>query len=276
MKVDAHHHLWNLTKTEYPWLTSELAVIYRTFEAAELEPLMQAAGINKTIIVQAMNSYDDTDYMLQAAADFAWIGGVVGWVPLDQPSEAKRQLTVYAKNPLFKGVRHIVSLENDPDWIIRDEVIVGLKVLASFGMSFDFVAEFPNHLKHVPELSRLVPELKIVIDHLAKPPIKTKQWEPWASQLAESAKNPNVYAKISGLNTAASEQWSATEIKPYIDYAIKCFSAERIMFGSDWPVSLLAGKYDQVWNETIKALIGYSEADKDAILGGTAAEFYRL
>lgn len=276
MKVDSHQHFWNLEQVNYPWLVPSYGPIYRTFEAPELEPLLQAAGIDKTVIVQAMNSYEDTDYMLQTAAAFDWVGGVVGWVPLDRPEEAAARLETYVRNPIFKGIRHLIHEEPDPDWVVRDEVIEGLKVLAGYGLTFDVVAVFPNHLKHVPTLAEKVPNLRMVIDHLAKPPIQAKGWEPWASQMARAAEYPQVYAKVSGLNTAAGADWSTDDLKPYIDFAMEQFGADRLMFGSDWPVAILAGDYAQVWQETNKALAVYSAAEQAAVLGGTAVKFYNL
>jgi L-fuconolactonase len=274
MIIDAHQHFWNLDKVSYPWLTPDFGPIHRNFEASELQPHLQAAGIDRTIIVQSMNSEEDTEYMLNTAAVHNWVGGVVGWVPLNEPQKASQQLYIYAKNPLFKGVRHLIHEEADPDWIVRDEVIEGLRVLASFGMTFDVVAVFPNHLKHVPTLAEKVPDLKIVIDHLAKPPIADRGWEPWASQFARAAEYPFVHAKVSGLNTAAGADWSGEDLKPYIDFTLEKFGANRMMFGSDWPVAILAGNYAQVWNETKKAISGCTSAEIDAILGGTAAAFY--
>lgn len=276
MKVDAHQHFWNLSKVRYPWLTPEYGPIYRTFEAPELEPLLREAGIDKTVIVQAMNSYEDTDYMLDVAASHNWVSGVVGWVPLNRPEEAARKLEHYANNTYFKGVRHLIHEEKDPDWVVQPSVIEGLKLLAAHGMTFDIVAVFPNHLKHVPILAEQVPNLRMVIDHLAKPPIASADWEPWATQLAEAAACPNVYAKLSGLNTAASAEWSAAELQRYIDHAIDRFGANRLMFGSDWPVANLNGDYGSVWRETKATLSDYSPQEIDAILGGTAVSFYRL
>ncbi|MCD9021664.1 amidohydrolase family protein [Cohnella silvisoli] len=277
MRVDAHQHLWNLDIVKYPWLVPEYGPIYRTFEADELEPLLAASGVEKTVIVQAMDSYEDTDYMLETASRYDWIAGVVGWVPLNKPDEAARKLELYSRNPLFKGVRHLIHEEKDPDWVVGDKVIEGLKVLAAFGLSFDVVAVFPNHLKHIPKLAESVPDLRIVIDHLAKPQIKESLMEPWSSQLKAAASYPQVFAKVSGLNTAANwESWSSADIKPYIDYALDVFGAERVMFGSDWPVANLAGDYGKVWTETNIALEERSREEVDLVLGGTAASFYRL
>jgi L-fuconolactonase len=261
----------------YPWLIPEYGPIYRTFEAPELEPQIREAGIDRTVIIQAENSCADTDYMLKTGAAFDWIGGVVGWVPLDRPDEARSKLQEYSKNPLFKGIRHLIHEEKDPDWVVRDEVIEGLKVLASFHMTFDIVAVFPNHLKHVPTLAERVPGLRMVIDHLAKPPIKDKQMGQWAEQLAAAARYSQVYAKLSGLNTAADPvNWTGDDLRPYIDYAFEQFGADRLMFGSDWPVAILAGDYAKVWKETNRALADRSTDEIDAVLGGTAAEFYDI
>jgi L-fuconolactonase len=277
MRIDAHQHVWNLEKVEYPWLVPAFGPIYRTIEAAELEPLLKANGIDKTVIVQAMDSYEDTDYMLETAAQYDWVAGVVGWVPLNKPDEAAKKLEFYTKNPLFKGIRHLIHEEKDPNWVVQDAVIEGLKVLASFGLTFDVVAVLPEHLHHVTTLAEKIPDLKIVIDHLAKPHIKDKQMEPWASLIKKAAAYPNVYAKLSGLNTAADwESWSAADIKPYINYAFDIFGAERLLFGSDWPVANLAGDYTKVWVETNKALEGRSQAEINAVLGGTAIAFYGL
>ncbi len=277
MKIDSHQHFWNLEKVAYPWLDPAYGSICRTIEAQELEPLVKAAGIDKTVIVQAMNSYADTHYMLQAAEENDWVGAVVGWVPLNIPEVADIKIKEFSQNPYFKGVRHLIHEEKDPDWVIRDNVIEGLKILASYNMTFDVVAVFPNHLKHIPYLAEKIPNLNMVIDHLAKPPIKEKKMGEWAEQLAKAAEYPNVYAKVSGLNTAADwDTWSADDIKPYIDYTMEKFGAHRIMFGSDWPVANLAGDYAKVWAETNKAIAAYSTSEVDAILGGTAASFYQI
>jgi L-fuconolactonase len=277
MIIDAHQHFWNLEKVAYPWLVPAYGSLYRTIEAAELEPLLKANGIDKTVIVQAMDSYEDTDYMLETAAQFDWVAAVVGWVPLNKPAEAAKKLKEYTQNPLFRGIRHLIHEESDPNWLIQAEVIEGLKQLAYLGLTFDAVAVLPKHLLHVATIADKIPDLKIVIDHLGKPPIKDKQMEPWASLIKQAGAYPNVYAKLSGLNTAADwESWSAEDIQPYINYAFEIFGADRLMFGSDWPVANLAGDYSKVWIEMNKAFEGRSEAEIDAVLGGTAIEFYGI
>ncbi len=278
MKVDAHQHFWNNEAGDYPWLDRpENAAINRTYGPAMLAPLLKDAGIDQTVLVQAMDSDTDTDSMLALAAEHAWIGGVVGWVPLDNPAAAAKRLDTLLRNPKFKGVRHLIHEEADPDWVVRDVVIEGLKVLASMDVPFDVVAVFPNHLRHVPELAERVPNLRIVIDHLAKPPIKSKNMDDWKEQMIRAAGYPQVYAKVSGLNTAADwKSWTAQDFEPYINVAYEQFGADRLMFGSDWPVATLAGTYRQVWDATREVVARYGPVAEAAILGGTATHFYRL
>jgi len=277
VKIDTHQHFWNLSRVEYPWLTADFGPIYRTFEPPDLEPLLREAGIDKTVLVQSANSYADTEYMLEQADRYPWIGAVIGWVPLLEPDEAARALERFAAHPAFRGIRHLIHDEPDPDWVVQDRVIEGLRVLADRGAIFEVVAVFPNHLKHVPTLAERVPHLTMVIDHLAKPPIKAGQMEPWAAQMAAAAQYPRVHAKVSGLNTAADwDTWSAQDLEPYIEKAVELFGVDRLMFGSDWPVCLLAGDYASVWRETNIALAGLSEAERAAILGGTAQRVYRI
>lgn len=275
--IDAHQHFWNLEHSEYAWLTPDLGPIYRTFEPDELKPQLEQAGVDGTVIVQAENSYADTDYMLSIADERAWVVGVVGWVPLLEPDEAATALDRYLQNPAFKGVRHLIHDELDPDWLLQDRVAEGLRVLAERGVAFDVVSVLPRHLEHVPRLVERAPNLRMVINHLSKPPIADQGWEPWASLMRAAAESPNVYAKISGLNTAANpETWSGEELKPYVSYALEIFGPERLMFGSDWPVALLAGDYQQVWNETQVALEGLDDEERSLVLGGTATRFYGL
>ncbi len=276
-RVDTHQHFWNLDRVEYPWLGPQHGPIYRTFEPPDLEPILQEIGIDRTVTVQAADSYADTDYMLEQADRYDWIGGVIGWVPLLRPNEAAEALDRYTRHPKFRGVRHLIHDDPNPDWVVQERVLQGLQLLADRDLIFEVVAVFPNHLKHVPLLAERFPSLTLIVDHLAKPPIKDKQMEPWSTQLAAAARYPNVYAKISGLNTAADpETWSGADLKPYIDFAIEQFGVERILWGSDWPVCLLAGDYITYWTEVQRALAERPQADVDAIFGGNAVRVYKL
>lgn len=275
--IDAHQHLWNLERVDYPWLVPEYGPLYRTYEYPELEPQLREAGVERTVLVQAADSYEDTEYMLEVADQWAYVAGVVGWVPLLRPDDAAQALDRFRRHTKFRGIRHLIHEEKDPDWLLQDMVTEGFRVLADRGMTFDVVAVLPRHLEHVPVIAERVPELRMVIDHLAKPPIKEKGWEPWASLIARAAEHPTVYAKVSGLNTAADwENWSADDRKPYINHALEAFGPERLMFGGDWPVAVLAGDYQKVWEETNQAITDLGEAERSMILGGTAIEFYGL
>jgi L-fuconolactonase len=277
MVIDAHQHFWNLETGSYPWLTEEAGPIYRTFAPGELAPQLRAAGVERTVLVQAADSYEDTDAMLAQADAYDFIGAVVGWVPLNRPAEAAEAIERYRRHPKFAGVRHLIHDDPDPDWVVQDTVVEGLGLLAGAGLAFDVVAVLPRHLEHVPVLAERIPGLRLVIDHLSKPPIKEKGWEPWASLIARAAECPNVYAKVSGLNTAADpETWTAGDLRPYVEHAIEVFGPDRLMFGSDWPVAILAGDYAKVWAETGKVLSTLSADARSAVLGGTSARFYQI
>ncbi|PWV95841.1 L-fuconolactonase [Paenibacillus cellulosilyticus] len=278
MIIDSHVHIWNIDKVRYAWPTPDDADLYRNIEPVELKPLLGAAGINGTVLVQAADHAEETDYLLEQAKQHEYILGVVGWVPIDRPDEARRQLEKHAGNRYFKGVRHLIHCENDPDWLVRPEVLEGLRVLAAYGKTFDVVAVFPNHLRHVPDVAQQVPGLRMVLDHLAKPPIALGVgMEEWAAQLEAAASHPNVHGKLSGLNTACDwNDWSSDDWRASVEVAMRAFGAERLMFGSDWPVANLAGGYERVWEATNEVLAGLSERERAAVLGGTAKAFYKL
>ncbi len=279
LKLDTHQHFWHLEKVDYPWLVPAYGPIYANFEAPDLEPQLEEVGMHKTVIVQAADSYADTDYMLATAAGNDWVAGVVGWLPLLDPAEMARKIGEdYGNNAHFRGIRHLIHEVADPDWVIQDTVIEGLQVLADHGLTFDVVAVFPNHLEHVPTLSERVPDLKMVIDHLAKPPQGADESRVWREQMAAAAENPKVHAKVSGLNTATAdlENWTWEDIKPWIDTALELFGADRLMFGSDWPVAVLAGTYKKVHDETEKALADLGDDERAAIWGRTGNAFYGL
>ncbi len=277
MIIDTHQHFWNLDLVEYWWLNASFGPLYRSYSPQELEPQLKAAGVSKTVLVQSANSYDDTRYMLQKASEFDWIAGVVGWVPLWNPREAEVMLDKFMQNPKFRGVRHLIHEEQDVNWLQQDLVIEGLNLLAERNLSFDAVPVLVKQLGNIPVIAEKIPDLKIVIDHLAKPPIKEKGWQPWAETLKLCSDYPNVYAKVSGLNTAADWQtWSAADLEAYVDYALECFSSKRLMFGSDWPVAVLAGDYQKVKDEMSKIFAKFSQKEQEDIWAGTASRFYRL
>ncbi len=275
--IDAHQHFWNLERVAYPWLNPSHGILNTTYAPSDLEPHLKVAGIVGTVLVQAANGFEDTRAMLEIADQTSWVKAVVGWIPLTEPKIAEVALEALTENSKLRGVRHLIHDEPDPDYLLKPTVLETLKILASRGLCFDVVGVLPRHLEVVAMVAAQIPNLKLVIDHLCKPPIAAKGWQPWADLLERASEFSNVYAKISGLNTAADWcTWTADDLEPYVDHAFQCFGAERLMFGSDYPVAILAGDYAKVWIETKVLLEKLTIDQKAQILGGTAARFYGL
>ncbi|NUW35334.1 amidohydrolase family protein [Nonomuraea sp. SMC257] len=274
MIVDAHQHFWDLETGSYPWLTPDQGVLYRSYRPADLAPELAVAGVEATVLVQAADSYAETDALLALAEAHDFVAAVVGWVPLDRPEEAARAIERYARHPKFRGVRHLIHDEPDPDWVVQETVLESLGLLAAAGLTFDVVSLLPRHLDHVVTLAERHPTLRVVVDHLSKPRVREHVWEPWASQITRAAALPNVYAKVSGLVTEADHaNWTVEDLRPYVDHAVGAFGPERLMAGSDWPVALLASDYRTVWEVTSSLLGG---TDRDLVLGETARRFYEI
>lgn len=281
--IDAHQHFWTYGTYQTSWMEAPpyagdpaFGPLRRSFQPEDLVPELQAAGVDYTVAVEAADGPAETDALLAVAHDNAWIAGVVGWAPLADPRGLDRALERGADQPALVGVRHLVNVEPDPDWIIRPEVLNGLRRLASQGLAFDYVGITDRHLRHVPLIARQIPDLRIVIDHLGKPPITSGDLDHWSTLLAAAAEMPNVFAKISGLDAGVGDAWNAATIAPAVERALEAFGPPRLMFGSDWPVANLRGGYARVWLETNRALAGLSTAERECILGGTARRFYRL
>jgi L-fuconolactonase len=274
-RIDAHQHFWDVDSGRYAWPTPANGVIYRTFTPDDLAPELEAAGIDATVLVQTVNTLDDTDTMLAAADRNAFIGAVVGWVPLLDAPAAERALDA-RRHPRLRGIRHLVHHEPDPDWLLRDDLAPGLRLLAERGLPFDVVAVFPDHLRHVPRLADRHPDLTLVVDHLANPPFRSAGWTLWEQQLRDAAARPNVAAKLSGLDTAAGAGWTPGEIAPAVDAALDAFGPERLLFGSDWPVCLAQSTYRDVVAAIERLVARLSPSERDAVLGGAAARVYGI
>ena len=274
--IDTHQHLWIISEREYSWLKPEYGVIYDDFGPELIEPQLAPAGVTGTVMVQSADTYADTFYMLDVAAKHKFVKGVVGWVPLNRPDEASAALDVLVKNPVFKGVRNLIHDYPDPKWILKPEVLEGIGHLASRNLVMDFVTVNTDHMSCLPVIAEKYPNLKIVIDHLSKPGIKNKDWEPWASDMAKAAKYPNIYAKISGLNTASDYNWSFKDWIPYVDHVVSIFGSNRVMLGGDWPVILLANDYQTVWKAQQDVIAHLSQDQQDDIKYRTATKFYSL
>jgi L-fuconolactonase len=273
-RIDAHQHFWDLDSGRYDWPTPDDGPIYRTFGPADLEPELRGAGIGGTVLVQTTDSLADTDSMLEVARANRFVAGVVGWVPLAEPRAAEAALDARAGR--LCGVRHLVHREPDPDWLLRPEVQPGLALLAARGLPFDVVAVFPDHLRLVPEVAARHPDLVLVIDHLAKPPYRAPGFDAWARDLHSAAAVPTVFAKVSGLDTAAGAGWSTAELWPAVEVALEAFGPRRLLFGSDWPVCRLVSTYAEVVGATEGLIAALSPDERARIMGGTAVEVYGL
>ena len=276
--IDAHQHVWDPARARYDWLGPELAPIDQEMTFAELKPSLMRAGVYATVLVQSADNDEDTALMLDVAVTNPEIVAVVAYAPLDRPAEVATRLETFHGNSLIVGVRNLIHNLPDPEWLLRPEVDEGLALLAAAGLSFDLVAILPQHLALVPTLVKRHPGLRIVIDHLAKPPIGLADREPWWSLIAQAAASPTVYAKVSGLYSAAGDSgsWTPDAIRPYLHRALDCFGADRLMYGGDWPISVLSGGYDRVWDGLSELFGELPEADRARILGTTALEFYRI
>lgn len=274
-RVDSHHHFWDVDSGRYAWPTPADGAIYRTFTAEDLLPEIESAQIDATVLVQTVDTLDDTDRMLAASDRYDPIRGVVGWIPLADRDAAERALDA-RPHPRLKGVRHLIHQERDPHWLVRDDVQPGLDLLARRALTFDVVAVFPEHLRLVPIVADRHQDLALVIDHLGKPPYRAPGWDLWVSQLRAAASRPRVFAKLSGLDTAAGEDWTEKELRPAIDVALEAFGPQRLLFGSDWPVCRLVSGYGDVVRATEHAIAALSDDEQRAIMGGTAARVYRL
>jgi L-fuconolactonase len=275
IRVDAHQHFWDIESGRYAWPTPDDGVVYRTFTPADLEPELAHGRIDSTVLVQTVNTLDDTDSMLAVADRHAFVGAVVGWVPLSDPRATERALDT-RPDPRLRGIRHLIHHEPDPAWLLRDDVGGGLRVLSDRGLTLDIVAVFPHHLRLVPTIADRFPDLAIVIDHLAKPPFRSPGWQRWRDQIRGAAARPNVVAKISGLDTAAGPGWTGRELEPALDAALHAFGAERLMFGSDWPVCRLVSTYGEVLVAMEQLVAPLSDSERDAVMGETAARVYGI
>ena len=273
--VDSHQHFWQVGRFEYPWMSREVEVLYRDYLPAMIEPILKRCGVEKTILVQASNSLEETRWLLKLADQNPFIAGVVGWVDLSV-REVGHQLNEFVAHPKFKGVRHLVESEPADDWLIQENVLAGLRSLASFGISYDLLVH-TRHLKHVGTVAESCPELSLVVDHLAKPPIESGDISEWAREIKEVAAYPKISCKLSGLVTEANlTAWRTEDLRPVVQTALEYFGPERLMFGSDWPVCLRAASYDRVLEAFQSLLADLNDEERSRIFSRNATEFYRL
>jgi L-fuconolactonase len=256
-------------------MTSDLGVLYQDHLPPALEQVLKANGVEKTVLVQASNSIPESNWLLNLSDQYPFIGGVVGWVDLMNPGVAD-QIEKLARKPKFKGVRHLVESEPADDWLARPAVLRGLNQLAAHGLSYDLLVH-TRHLRHVRTVAEHCPQLRLVIDHMAKPPIGSGEFDEWSREFQPLAKFSNIHCKLSGLVTEANwSTWTTKDLRPYIDCALDSFGPERMMFGSDHPVCLLAASYERVLDSFQEALKDLGDAEHTMIFSENAMKFYRL
>jgi L-fucono-1,5-lactonase len=276
--VDAHQHFWDPARADYPWMTGEAAALRRPFGPDDLAPLIRAAGVDWTVVVQARMDVAETRELLEIAAGTDFVAGVVGWVDLAGPEvgEELRRLRAEPGGDRLAGIRHQVHDEADPRWLLRPEVQRGLAAVAEAGLAYDLLVR-TRELPAALETARRHPDVRFVIDHLAKPPIASGWSGEWAAAMAPFADLGHVACKLSGLVTEAGPgRATAADLEPYVTRALDWFGAGRCLFGSDWPVCTLVAPYQAVVDALGECLRGLGEADRAAVMGGNATRLYRL
>lgn len=274
MIIDAHQHFWHFDSVRDAWITDDMAIIRRDFLPADLEPVLAANGIDGCVAVQAAQSEEETLFLVKMAQSYDIIKGIVGWVDL-QSEHLVDRLTELTKHPQIKGFRHVAQAEPN-DFLLRPAVVDGIRQLAQFRLTYDILI-YPNQLKAALHLVRSVPDVNFVIDHLAKPYIKKGEISRWSNFMTQIAKHPNVSCKLSGMVTEADwHNWRKKDFFPYLDVVFEQFGPDRLLFGSDWPVCLVAANYTQVKILVEEYVAAWGEEVRAKVFGANAVSFYRL
>jgi L-fuconolactonase len=276
MRIDGHQHFWKANRGDYHWMDPSVPILCRDYLPGDLRPHLVKHGIARTILVQAAQTVEETAFLLELAAKNSFIAGVVGWLDMES-QDFPRQFELYRRNPMFIGLRPMLQDISDPKWILRPQVLKSLQLVADADFPFEFLT-YTRHLPYVLQSLESVGPLRAVIDHISKPEIKEGKLEPWKQLMAQAAQHKNLYCKLSGMITEADPRhWSADDLRPYIEHTVDCFGWDRVIFGSDWPVCLLAGSYDQVVQALIEVLRPRMDAKSEGKLFGiNAIDFYKL
>jgi len=273
MKIDAHQHFWEYVKDEYSWISDSMIGIRRDFLPVDFQKELLDLGFDGSIAVQARQTEQETEWLLSLSEQNDFILGVVGWVDL-RDRNVNEVLAAYSRHSKFVGLRHVVHDEVDDSFMLQKDFLRGLSYLSELNLTYDFLL-YPQHLPIAIEVARMLPEQRFVVDHIAKPLIKEKQMEPWATNIKELARLSNVYCKLSGMVTEANwEWWTPNDFFPYLDVVIDAFGTDRVMIGSDWPVCLLGGSYEEVMSIVYEYIDSFSKSEKAAILGSNCRNFY--
>lgn len=276
MNIDAHQHFWLFNKEEFDWIDNRMPILQQDHLPADLQPELIRAGFSGSVVVQARQTLEETRWLLQLAAENSFIKGVVGWVDLCSENNLTRQLDEFSKSRKFAGVRHVVHDEPDDHFMLREDFMNGISLLKEFNLTYDLLL-FPKHLSVAEALVSRFPEQKFVLDHISKPFIKDHIFSPWKEDIFRLAEHKNVWCKLSGMVTEADWQYHKPEdFHPYLDIVFEAFGTDRLMIGSDWPVCLLAGKYQDVTGIVKSYISGMSAKIQQKILGGNCIDFYAL
>ncbi|WP_368497163.1 amidohydrolase [Herbiconiux sp. A18JL235] len=280
MIIDAHLHVWDPSRAPYPWLTDALHPIDRTLLLDDIAGELEGAGVDRVVLVQAADNAADTEVMrAEAARHPDRVAGIVAWLPLDDPAALEAALPDVAADPIIVGIRNLIH-DREPGWLAGDRQDASLALLEEAGLSLDFVTASPDALAEIPALLERHPGLRVVIDHLGKPPIggAPEERSAWRHLLATAAANPLVHAKLSGLYPAVGDMrtWNVDDIRPFVDDAAAIFGADRLLYGSDWPIAELAGGHRRVHEALLEILDGWSPAERAAVLSASATAFYGL
>lgn len=276
MRIDSHQHFWKISRGDYSWMRPTMKVLHRDYLPGDLRPHLKQHRIDKTVVVQAAPNVAETDFLLGLAQEHDFIAGVVGWLDMDS-DDFPALFEKYLAKAKFIGLRPMLEDLLEDDWILRQRVRHALSLVAERDFPFDLLIR-PRNLPSVLKILEKQPGLRAVIDHISKPEIRTQRLEPWKSLLREAAAHKNVWCKLSGMVTEADPgAWTPEHLKPYVEHVLECFGPERIMFGSDWPVCLLAGSYDQVIESFDTILKPHLDNDSaQEVFGGAATRFYKL
>jgi len=275
MKIDSHQHFWVYTPQGFEWISTGMEVLKQDFLPENLEPLLESSSLDGSVVVQAMQTLEETHWLLELAEASSFIKGVVGWVDLCSP-DVQQQLDRFSSHPKFRGVRHIVQGEPDEHFMLRPDFQNGIRALSQFGLTYDLLV-LPHQLPAACGLLAAFPDQPFVLDHIAKPLIKDRVRSPWDRDIRRLAAFSNVTCKVSGMVTEADwKNWRLADFTPYLDIIFEGFGPERVLFGSDWPVCRLAAEYDQVIGLMNDYLSSFSATEQAAVLGGVATRFYGL
>jgi L-fuconolactonase len=276
--VDAHHHFWDPARADYPWLTDDLASIRRTFGPGDLAPHLAARGVSRTVLVQSRSGVDETREFLVLAEATPFVAGVVGWADLTdrRVADTIARLQSGPGGRRLVGIRHQVQDEPDPDWLGRADVRAAIATVGAAGLVYDLLVR-PEQLPAAVAIVRALPDVRFVVDHIGKPPIASGMLEPWASAIRPLGEPANVWCKVSGMVTEADwAGWTTADLRPYVDHVVDVFGPDRLLFGSDWPLCLLAGSYERVYDAASETLERLSADERAAVFGGNATDVYRL